>query len=495
MKQQQTVATGRTSLVNRAFTIATLVTAAITLLLGAAFVIARSGAVRASLFREAESTASEVARVLEGPLYTVSDEMVENVADAYLSTGKLIGIRIVSSLNHPIVDSQPGRSSIVPPLEREIYRDGIYLGTATFWFNDAELRSTQSQLLLMAGVIVLGMIAAYGVSIRLIVGSIVTRGFRPVLALIAGITRGRYDRPGQPGRYRDINALITTLNSMSDNIMEKEQELLQLNRTLEKRVESRTAELEASLEELKQAQSQLMVAEKIMSLGTLVAGVSHEVNTPLGIALTAASHLKGEFDMTKESLSTEKVEIAEEIFDILLRNLRRATAVVESFRQVTIDEVADEVVDCKLKQLVVESVESLRPRLEKRNVAVDVVGDDGRLRTYAGSIYPIVTNLIVNSLTHGYANGGGGLVVMTIGSTTGGVSLTYHDDGVGMSESTRKRVFEPFYTTNRSAGGTGLGMYAVYNTVTHKLGGSITVASEPGEGTTVSIELPSLKRT
>jgi two-component system, NtrC family, sensor kinase len=219
------------------------------------------------------------------------------------------------------------------------------------------------------------------------------------------------------------------------------------------------------------------------------------VNTPLGIALTAASHLKGEFDMTKESLSTEKVEIAEEIFDILLRNLRRATAVVESFRQVTIDEVADEIVDCKLKQLVVESVESLRPRLEKRNVAVDVVGDDGRLRTYAGSIYPIVTNLIVNSLTHAYANGGGGLVVMTIGSTTGGVSLTYHDDGVGMSESTRKRVFEPFYTTNRSAGGTGLGMYAVYNTVTHKLGGSITVASEPGEGTTVSIELPSLKRT
>jgi signal transduction histidine kinase len=483
---------GRRTLLNRALLVATGVTTVFTLFLGVGFVLIATISIKASLFEGAEETAEEIAGVLVGPLYALNDEIVASIAQAYLTTGTLTGIEIQSSSGETIVDSRPGHTSIVPAVERAVYHDALYVGKATFWFSDDELHDARARLLSLSGVLVLGIILAYALSVRLIVGGMMSRAFRPVMSAIEHVSAGHYGRQFAEGKYRDVNAVIATLNTMSRRIKSKDRELRGLNRTLEERVEARTAELETSLEQLTQAQSKLSIAEKIMSLGTLVAGVSHEVNTPLGVAVTAATHLQAEFEKLKDAYDADELMAVEELFDLLLRNLGRAASVVEYFRKVTVNEVADEVVQFSLKELVIDSVESLKPRLAKHGITVVVTGDSGQVWSYAGSIYPIVTNLLVNSFTHAYVDGEGGTVDISVTKTDAGVTLSYRDYGVGMTKAVQQRVFEPFFTTSRGAGGTGLGMYAVYNTVTQKLDGLIEVSSTPGEGTSVVISLPSI---
>lgn len=290
-------------------------------------------------------------------------------------------------------------------------------------------------------------------------------------------------------------------------LKEHEQALERINSDLERRVVDRTADLTVANENLRQtieqlrlAQGQLVESEKMAALGGLVAGIAHEINTPLGVGVTAASHLDGEAARlvqacahappSVESLSAF-ARLARESSQMILRNLQRADKLVKSFKQVAVDQSSEQRRRIDLRAYLDEVLTSLAPMWRKSAHQVTVSCPPGIvLDTYPGAIYQIIVNLLTNSLVHGFEGVAKGSVVIEVGADTGAVSLVYRDNGRGMSEDVRRRMFEPFFTTRRGQGGSGLGMHIAYNLATQLLRGSISCESAPGQGIKVLLRIP-----
>lgn len=253
------------------------------------------------------------------------------------------------------------------------------------------------------------------------------------------------------------------------------------------------AHLRETLEELRHTQDGLIQSEKMAALGSLVAGVAHEINTPVGIGVTAASHLQERLSRIQESFATGAMRKAdlehffggcEEACSIILTNLCRAAQLVSSFKQVAVDQSSDDIRDFDISDYIGEILLSLKPRFKRRKVKVDVDCPKGLvLRSCPGALAQIVTNLVVNSLTHAYGEEEEGHIRMAVEDRGGSILLTYTDDGCGMDEKIASKIFDPFFTTRRGSGGSGLGMHLAYNLATQTLGGAIKCTSSPGEGT------------
>ena len=272
-----------------------------------------------------------------------------------------------------------------------------------------------------------------------------------------------------------------------------------LNEELESRVEQRTRdlqmaniELRGALERLRQAQRQLLETEKLASLGSLVAGVAHEINTPVGVGVTAASHLQEEARRLARSVAEGRLTRSElerfvracsEGAELILRNLQRADRLVRSFKQVAVDQASEERRRVDLGQCLAETLTTLGPVLRRSGHRVELQCAPGlALETAPGALAQIVTNLVMNSLQHGFREGQSGTARIDAALVAGEVRLDYRDDGTGMDEAVRQRVFEPFFTTRRGQGGSGLGLPIVYNLVTQVLKGRIECSSGPGAG-------------
>ena len=266
---------------------------------------------------------------------------------------------------------------------------------------------------------------------------------------------------------------------------------------LEQKVEERTHKLSKSLKDLQQTQDQLVESEKLAALGGLVAGITHEINTPIGVGITAAStfndHLqeikklyeRGELTKTKLKSFLESGNYSNEI---ILSNLDRAADLVKSFKKVAVDQTNEEKRRFNVRSYVEDIVNSLKPTLKKTEIQVQLSGsDDLEINSYPGFLSQILTNLIFNSLVHAYPKHKQGTITISISKSEDHAILTYSDDGIGMNRDVISHIFEPFFTTNRGGGGTGLGLYIVYTIVTQNLNGSITCESEIGIGTTFSI--------
>ena len=286
-----------------------------------------------------------------------------------------------------------------------------------------------------------------------------------------------------------------------------EHECCQLNTELEERVTSRTAELakankelQTALENLRQAQGQLVMSEKLAALGGLVAGVAHEINTPVGVALSATSTMAeknrilsdlfatGEM---KRSDLTEYLEATREGVEMSLLNLNRASDLIRSFKMVAADQVSESRRSFNVREYIGQVLLSLRPKLKKTPHRVEVECDEDLVvESYPGAFSQILTNFIVNSLTHAYAEGQAGLIRIKIEKNDAGLTLTYSDDGCGIAPEAQDRIFEPFYTTARARGSTGLGLHIVFNIVTVTLGGTVTCCSAVGHGTTFQVRMP-----
>ena len=284
-------------------------------------------------------------------------------------------------------------------------------------------------------------------------------------------------------------------------------ELELLNAELEERVAGRTLELEKSRDQLKlnvvllqQTQDQLVQSEKFASLGGLVAGVAHEINTPVGVAVTAASHLRdaaeglnGNFreGRMKRVHLEDFLESADESTRIILGNLSRASDLVKSFKQVAVDQSSDELRQFNVAEYVREILLSLRPQLKKRGHNVTLGCDETlSIKSYPGALAQIITNFVLNSNVHAYPDDECGEIAIEIVVSNGRCELTYTDDGQGMPKDVVAKVFDPFFTTRRGKGGSGLGLNIVYNLVTQRLGGTINCASEVGFGTTFVVAFP-----
>lgn len=312
----------------------------------------------------------------------------------------------------------------------------------------------------------------------------------------------------------ELQALSDSVNSMLKKIQQQiekfevaESEITELNQSLEQKVVTRTQALRDSnqelldaLEQVHQYQSQVIQSEKMASLGQMVAGVAHEVNTPIGLGVTASTMLSDRIDeiqheLENKSLSAKKLDrfLAEskENTQIIYRNLSRAADLVSSFKQVAVDQTADNTRTVRLENFINEVILSLHPTLKKFSHEIVVnCASDLEIKTKPGPINQVLINMIMNSLLHAFEDEDKGVMTIDIWCNNNVCHIKYHDNGKGIEEKIKQRIFDPFVTTKRGEGGSGLGLHLVYNLVTQALGGNITVESELGNGATFNISFP-----
>jgi signal transduction histidine kinase len=258
---------------------------------------------------------------------------------------------------------------------------------------------------------------------------------------------------------------------------------------------------EQALEDLKSAQSSLIRAEKMASLGGLVAGVAHEINTPVGIGLTSASTLAAETRRLRklydaEDMGQEDFEnyltLAHEAADLMVGNMRRAAELIQSFKQVAVDQTSAERRSFDLGAYITEVLVSLRPALRKTAHSVTLNCPEGiPVDSFPGALSQIITNFVMNASLHAFEAGQPGAMTITVRrEEPDDIELTFEDNGRGIPQDALPRIFDPFFTTRRGSGGSGLGLHIVFNLVTVTLQGRISVDSRPGHGTTFLVRFP-----
>lgn len=259
--------------------------------------------------------------------------------------------------------------------------------------------------------------------------------------------------------------------------------------------------LQSSLTALERAQSQLLESEKMASLGGLVAGITHDVSTPLGISITAASYLREQMQTMHDALSErtltqqqlqEFLSAGSDAMQLLENNLARASDLIGSFKQVAVDQTSESIRDFNLKKYLQDVIHSLRPRWKNTQHHIELECDDDiNINAPAGAFAQIFTNLMVNSLLHGFelqAKGHIRIVVKAIDDSH--LEFIYSDNGKGLTAEQMEKLFDPFFTTKRQQGGSGLGTHIIRNLVTQTLHGSITASSELGKGLTYRFVIP-----
>jgi two-component system, NtrC family, sensor kinase len=293
------------------------------------------------------------------------------------------------------------------------------------------------------------------------------------------------------------SARLEAANQMKESLLKKVIcELQEYQETLEKK----GVDLERAFNELNVMQDKLVEAKKMAALGSLVAGIAHEINTPVGTSITLASTLMDETQLLLSAVETGQLrrsllnnyfEIAEESTRLILSNLNRAGELVQSFKQVAVDQSILEQRTFKVKHYLEEVISSISPQFRYTSHHVTVKGDEAiSIHSYPGAIAQIATNLVTNSLAHAYLSGESGQLYFNVTKEDEYAIVEYGDDGCGISKEVLGKIFEPFFSTARGKGGTGLGLNIVYNLVTQKLQGKIDVQSEVGKGTQFKIALP-----
>jgi len=282
---------------------------------------------------------------------------------------------------------------------------------------------------------------------------------------------------------------------------EQEMQLKEHQEILENTVKLRTSELEQALVELKESQEQLVASEKMAVLGGLVAGIAHEINTPVGVGVTAASHLESTIrevaqlyrddELTREGYE-EFLHTAMEGSQIILRNLQTAANLVSSFKLVAVDQSSEAIRTFKLREYINAILLSLHPELKQTKIRIEVdCPDDLTLDSYPGDFSQIFTNLIMNSIAHGFNQGAdAGSIKIKIDKDTDDLVIRYTDDGKGIPGNIMNKIFDPFFTTNRHSGRSGLGMHIIYNIITHRLKGSIICEDTHSKGALFVIRVP-----
>ena len=294
----------------------------------------------------------------------------------------------------------------------------------------------------------------------------------------------------------------------SRKVHKDQQALNQLNAELEQRVNERTLELSLSnteLEEtvatLKSAKNQLIESEKLASLGSMVAGVAHELNTPLGNSVTATSALAHNQENFQALCDENKIKRSDlQVFldeiklglDLIMRNLMRSSDLVKSFKQVAVDQTSQKQRNFILDQVINEDLLTLRPLLKKTPHEIQLdLEKDIQVNSFPGPLGQVIINVIMNAINHAFDHKAHGIISIECkktGNDTAAIIIS--DNGKGIPDNEVKKVFDPFYTTKLGQGGSGLGMHIAYNIVNGLLGGDISVSSKTGEGTTVSLSLP-----
>jgi signal transduction histidine kinase len=348
-----------------------------------------------------------------------------------------------------------------------------------------------SRRVLSIAAIFLGIIITAGVLIALSI----RLPLQQIMAAMHAITTGNYDRQVQGTAAKDeVGAMARAVEVFRENAIAKHKTEDELRTSKEK--------AEGALFELNAAQQNLIDAERLAALGGLVAGVAHEVNNPIGISLTVASsfarraemfdaELKSDGQLRRSKLE-EFVRTSRDAAQQLVANLHRAGELIQSFKQVAVDRSHAERRQFSLSEATDQIIASLRPVLKRAPIALSVDVPEGLvIDGYPGSYGQILTNLFLNAVNHAFADGRSG--ALSISARPRGhddIEIIFADNGAGMTPDVQRQAFDPFFTTRRNEGGTGLGLHIVYNLVTQQLGGRMMLDSRLGQGTTFRIIMP-----
>lgn len=334
-------------------------------------------------------------------------------------------------------------------------------------------------------------------------------------ALLQDVSKNHNYSARAPGsNIAELNVLANNLNIMlarTENQLERhkadKQEIKQLNQSLEEKVNQRTIalreanqELLNALERMHQYQNQIIENEKMASLGQMVAGVAHEVNTPIGLGITGSTLLRDKLSDIREAFQTKSLTSKQlerfvndgiENLDLIYRNLNRAAELVSSFKRLAVSQDLEVNSQIDLSNLLTEVVASMRAELSTKQPEVTIDCDSGlAIESKAGPLQQVLEQLISNSLLHGFKDQQSNSIAITVKPSMGQLAIEYADNGMGVPKAIKKRIFDPFVTTRRGEGGSGLGMHLVYNLVTQALGGSITLDEEFSQGAKFIITLP-----
>ncbi|WP_423185603.1 sensor histidine kinase [Alishewanella sp. d11] len=309
---------------------------------------------------------------------------------------------------------------------------------------------------------------------------------------------------------QEVARKTSGLSQAMMDLQQQKQELLQKEQSLKEEIEQRRQteldlrqkqkELEETIQHLNQAQDRLVQSEKMAALGGLVAGITHEVNTPVGISVTATSFLEERLNKLNNAYQTktltpkmldEFLDEAQQSTHLLASNLGRASDLIASFKQIAVDQTSEAIRTINLCEYIHEIIRSLQPHFKKTRHQVEVnCADNIILDCPAGAISQIFTNLLMNSLIHGFEHLEQGLIRITIFADDDNIDIRYADNGKGLEQEQLSKLFHPFFTTKRDQGGSGLGTHITYNLVRQTLNGSIEVNSEPGKGLHYHILFP-----
>jgi len=277
-------------------------------------------------------------------------------------------------------------------------------------------------------------------------------------------------------------------------------EEIDLRKQTEQELITKQTELQRYLDELNMAQERLVGSEKMAALGGLVAGITHDVNTPIGIGVTATSFLQERLNQIEaaykdKTLSPKALEEfindAKQSTSLLTSNLDRASELVASFKQIAVDQASEAVRTINFKEYLGEVIRSLHPKLKKTSHHINLdCPEDLTLNLPAGAISQIFTNLIMNSLIHGFEGIESGIIEIVIKEEDDEVIIDFKDNGNGVTQEQLEKLFDPFFTTKRDHGGSGLGTHITFNLVKQTLSGDIEVTSEPGQGLHYHISFP-----
>jgi len=352
-----------------------------------------------------------------------------------------------------------------------------------------------SRKVLSIAVIFLGIIITAGVLIALSI----RLPLQQIMAAMQAITSGDLNRSVQgTGASDEVGEMARAVEVFRENAIAK--------RKTEDELRAAKERAETALNELNAAQQNLIDAERLAALGGLVAGVAHEVNNPIGISLTVASSFARRTEMFEAELRSETglrrsqledfVRTSQDAAHQLVGNLQRAGELIQSFKQVAVDRSHAERRIFNLSEATDQIIASLRPALKKASILLSVEVPEGLvIDGYPGAYGQILTNLFLNAANHAFPDRRSGAIAISAkhrGSDD--VEIIFSDNGVGMTPDVQRQAFDPFFTTRRNEGGTGLGLHIVYNLVTQQLGGRMMLDSRLGQGTTFRIIMPRAAR-
>ncbi len=321
-----------------------------------------------------------------------------------------------------------------------------------------------------------------------------------LVAVTNKIAQGDLDQRASRNCYDEFSQLAETFNYMTHQIK-------RCFDRLDNRVKSHSTQLvaekeksEETLNQLKATQDDLVQAEKMASLGSLVAGVAHEINTPMGITLTAATHLNSKTEKIAKHYESSALDdnelsayfkLAQKSTQLITVNSQRAADLIHGFKQIAVDQSSDERREFELKHYIEEVLLSLNATLKRTSIDVELNCPEGLiLNTYAGAIAQILTNFVMNALLHAYEPDQKGVLSIRVTQLEHDlIELIFADNGKGIPKEIQSKVFDPFFTTQRGSGGSGLGLHVVYNLVHQTLKGSLALKSSP-KGTTFIVQFP-----